>query len=80
MCRAQAKKLQEHRRKWERKREERELKERAERVRKAREEQQRKYEQQQKEQLVRMYICTVMHRMINGEPNLCYRTILFCIL
>ncbi|XP_050038586.1 putative protein FAM10A4 [Dermacentor andersoni] len=46
-----AKKLQEHRRKWERKREERELKERAERVRKAREEQQRKYEQQQKEQL-----------------------------
>lgn len=32
-----AKKLQEHKRKWERKREERELRERAERVRKARE-------------------------------------------
>uniref|UniRef100_A0A1E1XF55 Putative heat shock 70kd protein n=1 Tax=Amblyomma aureolatum TaxID=187763 RepID=A0A1E1XF55_9ACAR len=45
-----AKKLQEHRRKWERKREERELKERAERVRKAREEQERKYKAQQQQQ------------------------------
>lgn len=45
-----AKKLQEHRRKWERKREERDLKERAERVRKAREEQERKYKAQQQQQ------------------------------
>lgn len=42
-----AKKIAEHKRKWERKREERELKERAERVRKAREEQQRRYQEQQ---------------------------------
>lgn len=44
---SQAKKIAEHKRKWERKREERELKERAERVRKAREEQQRRYQEQQ---------------------------------
>lgn len=44
-----AKKLQEHRRKWERKREERELKERQDRIRRAKEEREKEY-QRHKEQ------------------------------